>query len=149
MSDPDVSSTIPVDVPLERSIYVGVVICTILYGEPRAKEIFRSQLTNRAGVEVFTFFAAVYCISHGSSTYHKRNKFYIVYGGALLVLVTVELASFALLGQYMWIDHRDYPGGPLGYLVASQSLWYYVSGTAAHAMANILGDGLLVRFIFL
>jgi len=98
-------------------------------------------------MEIFTFFAAVYCISHRSPAYRKRQKFYVVCGGVLLTLVTCSLASNALLGQFMWIDHRNDPGGPVGYFVASQSLWYFVLGSAASATANFIGDGLLVRFI--
>jgi hypothetical protein len=50
----------------------------------------------------------------------------------------------ALLGQYMWIDHRMYPAVPLGYLVTTQ---HYISEIVACAMANMLGDGLLVSHL--
>jgi hypothetical protein len=99
-------------------------------------------------VEIFTFFAAVYCISHCSPAC-KRQRFYIVCGGVLLTLVTCSLTSNVptVLGQFMWIDRRNDPGGPVGYFVASQSLWYFVLGSAASATANSTGDGLLVRSI--
>jgi hypothetical protein len=47
----------------------------------------------------------------------------------------------------MWIDHRNYPGGPLGYLAATEAAWFNILGQAATAAANILGDGILVRLI--
>ena len=94
-------------------------------------------------MELFTFFAAVYCFSHRSPAYRKRQKFYVVCGGVLLALVTCSLASNALMGQFMWIDHRNDPG----HFVASQSLCYFVLGTSAFATANFIGDGLLVRSI--
>src|SRR6266702_2469979 len=52
------------------------------------------------------------------------------------------------LGQYMWIDRRNYPGGPLGFFAATGNAWYNVFGSAADATANVLGDGLLVRLIY-
>ena len=98
-------------------------------------------------MELFMFFAAVYCISQRPLNYRKRQKFYIIYGAILLVLFMIQLASEVLWGQYMWIDHRDYPGGPLAFYAATQVAWYVVIGTFATALANILGDGLLVRII--
>jgi hypothetical protein len=100
-------------------------------------------------LNVFAFFASVYCISDRPIDYRKGQTFYIVYGGILLALVTIDVAMAALWGQYMWIDHRNYPGGPLGYLLATEAAWFTVLGMFARALANILGDGLLVRLIFL
>jgi hypothetical protein len=96
-------------------------------------------------VEIFIFFASVYCIRRRSSNYQKNQKFYVVYGGVLLVMVTIAMAFGALWGEYMWIDHRNYLGGPLGFYVASQTSWYSVLEIAAGVVANILCDGLLVR----
>ena len=115
-----------------------------------SSESFVCILTKQgAGVETFTFFAAVYCISQRSPDYRKRQRFYVAYGGVLLSLFTIQLASEALWGQYMWIDHRNYPGGPLGFYAASQVAWYVVIGLVATAVVNILGDGLLVSPIFI
>jgi hypothetical protein len=63
------------------------------------------------------------------------------------MLVTISLAANSMWGQYMWIDHRNHPGGPLGFYGATQSAWYNVLRFAADVMTNILGDGLLVRRI--
>ena len=111
-------------------------------------ESFVCILTQQeAGVELFMFFAAVYCIYQRPSNYRKRQKYYIFYGAILLVLFMIQLASEVLWGQFMWIDHRNYPGGPLAFYAASQVEWYVVIGTSATALANIFGDGLLVRTI--
>jgi hypothetical protein len=99
-------------------------------------------------LDIFAFFASVYCISDRPSEYRKGQTFYVVYGGILLALTTIGVASDALGGQYMWIDHRNYPGGPLGYFAVTQTMWLNILGQAAAATANILGDGLLVRLIF-
>ena len=100
-------------------------------------------------MDIFAFFASVYCISDRPTVYRKGQTFYVVYGGILLALITIDVALGALGGQYMWIDHRNYPGGPLVYFLATKAAWFNVFGMAAGAAANILGDGLLVRLIFL
>ncbi|KAI9433472.1 hypothetical protein H4582DRAFT_981896 [Lactarius indigo] len=123
----DVSPTTPIDLPLERSLYVGNFFRAILYG-----------------IELCTFFAAVYCLRGRSSSYRKGRIFYVAYGGVLLTLVTIAVVTDGLWGQYMWIDRRNYPGGPLGFFVATESAWYNVFGSAADATANVLGDGLLL-----
>ena len=101
-----------------------------------------------AGLDIFAFFASVYCISDRPSEYRKGQTFYVVYGGILLAFSAISVATDAVWGQYMWIDHRNYPGGPLGYFAASEFTWFKVLGLAASAAANLLGDGLLVRLIF-
>jgi hypothetical protein len=88
-------------------------------------------------------------MSHRPSYYRKRHRFYIVYGGVLLALAAIQVASKSLWGQLMWIDRRNHPGGPLGFYLASQRAWYVIIGVVATAMANSIGDGLLVRPISL
>src|SRR5579863_6803928 len=56
-----------------------------------------------AGMEIVTFFAAVYCIFHRPSGYRKGQRFYVIYGGILLSLTTITHALDVLWGQYMWI----------------------------------------------
>jgi hypothetical protein len=73
----------------------------------------------------------------------------MAYGAVLLFLFTIQFISEALWGQYMWIDHRNYPGGPLAFYAASQAAWYVIIGLVATAVVNILGDGLLVSTVFL
>ena len=113
-------------------------------------ESFVCILTQQeTGAELFMFFAAVFCILKRPPNYRKRQKYYVIYGGILLVLFMIQLASEVLWGQYMWIDHRNYPGGPLAFYAATQVQWYVVIGTSATALANIFGDGLLVRTVSL
>jgi hypothetical protein len=99
-------------------------------------------------LDIFAFFASVYCIFDRSSDYRKGQIFYVVYGGILLALSAISMGMNVLWSQYMWIDHRNYPGGPLGYFAASGITWFNVLGLINSAAANILADGLLVRLIF-
>jgi len=98
-------------------------------------------------VEVFTFVTSIYCISQRPSEYRKRQKFYIVIGVILLALVTTQVALDVMWGTFMWISHRNYPGGPLGFYGASEGAWYNAMDFTANAMANTIADGLLVCLI--
>ena len=47
----------------------------------------------------------------------------------------------------MWINHRDYPGGPLAYYSAESTSWFSILSTATPVVQNFMNDGLLVRFL--
>lgn len=57
------------------------------------------------------------------------------------------MAIDVLWGEFMWIDHHNYPGEPLGYYIVSQAAWYVDIGLATTATANMLSDVLLVSLI--
>jgi len=102
-------------------------------------KLVTSHVSYSAGGRIFTFFATMYCISHRSSDYRKAQRFYIVYGGILLAVAITDMAFNVLWGQYMWIDYRNHPGGPLGFYAASQHARYTVIGFGSDVMGNILG----------
>jgi hypothetical protein len=151
MADSSVACTTPINIPLERSLYVGNMFSGILLGEISSLQTTAIASYTRVsdpGLDIFAFFASVYCISDRTSDYRKGQTFYVVYGGILLALTTIGVATDAVWGQYMWIDHRNYPGGPLGYFAPSEAAWYNVLGLVAGTLVNLLGDALLVRIIF-
>ncbi|EIM91774.1 uncharacterized protein STEHIDRAFT_46076 [Stereum hirsutum FP-91666 SS1] len=118
----------PIDLPLERSLYVGNFMRGILYG-----------------IELFTFSQAAHrTLSQPAQSNRRSQVLYVVYGAVLMTMVTIAVTTDALWGEFMWIDHRNHPGGPLGYFGATTSMWMNVFGSAADATANILGDGLLL-----
>jgi len=63
----------------------------------------------------------------------------------LLALITIEVTLDAMWGSFMWIGHRNDPGGPLGFYGTSEGAWYNAMDFTANAMANAIADGLLVR----
>ena len=148
MADSNVYPKIPVDGPLERSLYLGTILRGILYGQDsHVSNIMYSNLTHQQGIEIFAFFASIYCISRRSPEYRRRQKFYIVYGAILLALISIQVAFDMMWGTFMWIKYRNYPGGPLGFYGASDGAWYNAVDFTSHATANLLADGLLVRLI--
>jgi len=74
----------------------------------------------------------------------QHRLFYICFGGVLVILLIIATTTNLALGELMWIENRNIPGGPPAYLAANIAAWYNVFGTAADCTANILTDGLLV-----
>ncbi|KAJ6602434.1 hypothetical protein DFH09DRAFT_899946 [Mycena vulgaris] len=74
----------------------------------------------------------------------RRQKTYVLFGAVLLALLTISVFTNSVFLQFMWIDHRDTPGGPLGFLAIFSSVWWQTFGTAATQVTNFLGDGLLM-----
>ncbi|KAG7443415.1 uncharacterized protein BT62DRAFT_935031 [Guyanagaster necrorhizus] len=74
----------------------------------------------------------------------KWRCFYILFGAILVVLTAVGGGTNMQLGQLMWIQYPDYPGGAPAYFADHSSDWYEIWGTASVSFANIMGDGLLL-----
>ncbi|KAJ7574915.1 hypothetical protein C8J56DRAFT_1172590 [Mycena floridula] len=128
MSDPSPIADSPSpDLVLERSLFWGVLWAMALYG-----------------VDVFMYAYSSEMFWTSSSSTRRNRKFYIIYGGILLALLSIGTFTDAVFVQFMWIDHRDAPGGPIGYLAANQTVWWQVLGTAASQFTNFFADGLLV-----
>jgi len=47
-------------------------------------------------------------------------------------------------GQMVWIDNREYPGGPYAYLVQQEGNTLLTAGDAESILVSFLTDGLLV-----
>ncbi|KAJ7275693.1 hypothetical protein C8J57DRAFT_225562 [Mycena rebaudengoi] len=111
---------------LERSWYVGNTIFAILYG-----------------VQICMFFMSAYFLWTNPKT-DKTRYVYIGYSAALLALITVAMSANLFYGEQMWINHRDFEGGPAAYFGTHIADWYNTFGTAADVTANVLGDGLML-----
>jgi len=74
----------------------------------------------------------------------RRNQFLIGYSITLLILMTFASSTNVLMGQLMWIEHRDFPGGPFSYFLSHGSSWIQVLGSATDIVGNFMGDALLV-----
>ena len=75
-------------------------------------------------------------------------KFYIVYGFAMVILTTFEMNANHLMGELMWIEHRNAPGGPFVYYSENSTLWFNILGTTSCMVGNYLNDALLVLSLF-
>ncbi|KAJ8495665.1 hypothetical protein ONZ45_g5661 [Pleurotus djamor] len=116
---------------LERAIYYGLVFMCIIYG-----------------LEVYMFAHTAY-IAVSNRVKHRVQMSYIVIGGLMLALVTIATFVNIVFLEFMWIDHRDVEGGPLGYLAANSSIWWQTLGTLSDQLTNFLGDGLMLYRVYI
>ncbi len=62
----------------------------------------------------------------------------------MLAMATLNLAGYTKLGEEAWIDKRDGPGGPMGWLTTECVGQSCVMGYYGYIVANFMADGLLV-----
>lgn len=63
----------------------------------------------------------------------------------LFLMGTINLACNTKMNQLMFIDNRDFPGGPNAWFFTNYNSGINTAGNAAYIIANFLADGLLVR----
>ncbi|KAK0471097.1 hypothetical protein IW261DRAFT_1513054 [Armillaria novae-zelandiae] len=113
------------DLETQRAIYVSIIVGSLVFG-----------------VQICLYVQSfVYLLKIPDK---KRKFFYILFGAILLVLSAVGGGTNMQLGQLMWIQYPDYPGGAPAYFADHSSDWYEVWGTGCVSFANIMGDGLLL-----
>ncbi|KAG1813094.1 hypothetical protein EV424DRAFT_1514933 [Suillus variegatus] len=113
----------------ERAMYVGNTISTAVYGG-----------------NLFLYAYSTYLLTSMTSKIKQvqHRIFYICFGGILLLLLTISIASNNAFCELMWIERRNYPGGPPAFFAANLAAWYNVFGTSAVCLANMMTDGLLL-----
>ncbi|KAI0311940.1 hypothetical protein OF83DRAFT_706170 [Amylostereum chailletii] len=111
----------------ERALYVGIAFAGILYG-----------------VILCIGFTAIHYLLKRRRASWRSQLFTISYVVIMLVCFTFAYVANAYMGQLMWIEHRDFPGGPYVYYLAKSTLWINVLGSATDILANILGDAYLL-----
>ncbi|KAJ7573303.1 hypothetical protein C8J56DRAFT_983558 [Mycena floridula] len=114
-------------VVLERSFFWGMMFGMALWG-----------------VDFFMYIYTIRLFKISKVSSDKTKKAYIIYGGLIFALMSMATFIDAVFMEFMWIDHRSAPGGPLGYLAANETLWWQVMGTLASQLTNFMADGLLL-----
>jgi len=94
---------------------------------------------------VYMVFQTWYLMKGLKAKTSAKEKFYICYGFIQLFLITVELGTHGIAGQFMWIDHRNFLGGPFAYYLSTSNAWYSVWDMVCGVISNAMNDGLLVR----
>ena len=67
----------------------------------------------------------------------------------MMILATLYLAGCIVLSTRMFIDDRNYPGGPIGYLIKMYSVPVTMMANAAYPIDSWICDGLMVSARYL
>ncbi|KAF5329110.1 hypothetical protein D9758_017949 [Tetrapyrgos nigripes] len=111
----------------ERCLYIGNILAGIIYG-----------------LEVYIAFHTIHLLARGHHTQSTSRLLLIVYISLLILSQTLALASQAGAGQLMWVEHRDFPGGPVAYFNSTGSSWNNLGGTVFVLLTNFMGDAFLL-----
>lgn len=68
----------------------------------------------------------------------------ILFNASLFVFGTINLACSIQYNENAWINLREYPDGPLGYLFEQQTTPIMTLGNCTTIIISTMADGLLV-----
>jgi hypothetical protein len=119
------------ELQFEQSLYIGNLVLAVFFG---------IALT-------LCIQSSFYLLKHGHRK--PRNYFYVFYSILLMLFYTISMASNATMGQRMWIDHRDIPGGPPAYFGIHVNDWYNTFGSAASVALMVTADTLMLYRCFI
>ena len=130
----------------ENSVYIGVNIESILYGEScqAYNETIQTYQSTGAGVELLLYFKTIRILLSNRGARKKSNIFYALFSSMMVFSISVWVATQALFGQQMWLLESDFPGGSDAYWSANIWIWYMDWGTTAVILLQLMTDGLMV-----
>ena len=136
----------------EQSLYIGNAVSAIFFGKYIVIIWLGDLSINRFGVYVLGIALAL-CIHIcllllKPENRRPRNYFYASYCIVLMIFFSIAMSSNFIFGQFMWIDHRDVPGGPPAYLATHITDWYNTFGTAASVALVFTADSLMVSMLY-
>ena len=76
----------------------------------------------------------------------RTSNFYIAFIVALFVLGTIQFITNSRYYQMMWIDDRNFPGGPIAFFTSQFSIASNTVGGVAFILSDFLADSILVSF---
>ncbi|EMD31804.1 hypothetical protein CERSUDRAFT_119374 [Gelatoporia subvermispora B] len=116
----------------QNSYYICINVNDILYG-----------------VELVLYYQTMRQLLKPSRDQRTRSdKFFMFFSTAMLLLITINVATEAVFGEEMWIVNANFPGGANAYLGANASVWYQTMGTTSFVALNLLADGLMLYRCF-
>jgi hypothetical protein len=82
------------------------------------------------------------------STQHRGRVYSWLQGllvTALFGNATLYFVGATLNDQWAWIDYRNYPGGPVGFIEEVDNIWPSIMSNIALVLITFIADGVLVR----
>jgi len=141
-------SSIPIALSFERSLYIGNALGYILYGISIRLHVGASVFINHLlGLQLYMAWHSIILLKEIRGPTHRRiRNGYISYTISMVILMAFALAANALMGQLMWIEHRNDPGGPMQYYTEKSTVWFNVLGSVTDIFADFMSNALLVRY---
>ncbi|CAL1697306.1 unnamed protein product [Somion occarium] len=93
------------------------------------------------GAHIVIFFMCAYYLVQERK---KGNWRWLSFIALLFALGTINVVMNIHFNELAWIDERNYPGGPLAFILEQQSIKTNIAGNAVSAVVPFLADGLLI-----
>ncbi|KAF8960225.1 hypothetical protein BDZ97DRAFT_1834589 [Flammula alnicola] len=93
------------------------------------------------GMHILVFFTCAYYLLHEKN---KNNWRWLIFIFVLFSLATCNLAFNVHFNELAWIDDRNYPGGPLMFILEQQTLPFNIAGNAVTIVITFMADALLI-----
>ncbi|KAI9569215.1 hypothetical protein HD554DRAFT_625863 [Boletus coccyginus] len=120
-------TSIPPATLFERALYVGITLQNILYG-----------------VEVILYLRTMQIFLARRRKPHQFDVFFAAFSTVMFFLITGWIAADARLGKILWLQDRNYPGGPMAYLISPSMRLYNHYDAAVTIILQQMTDGLMV-----
>lgn len=133
----------------ERANYIAVNVGLIAYGKAYTdsgrndSNHLRIQLL---GMHIIAMCACAYYLVQEKNI--KKNVKWLLFIFVLFACGTVNISINMTFNEWAWIDFREYPGGPLQFLLEQQSNVVNTWGNAISTVVELLTDALLVSLPF-
>ncbi|KAJ7214428.1 hypothetical protein GGX14DRAFT_563243 [Mycena pura] len=126
MGSPYATLEDPANLWYEQSNYVSTHLASVGYGIH------------------FVVYAAVIYYTMQSRTTKRMWIWWLAFNTLLFAFGTINLACIIKYNENAWVNYRQYPGGPLNYLIEEQNVWFMTLGNVASILASFMSDGLLL-----
>jgi len=102
-------------------------------------------LTGRfSGVEVIFYLRTMRILLARRRKPYQFDVFFAAFSTVMFLLITSWIAADARLGEILWLQDRNYPGGPMAYLISPSMRPYNHYDAAVTIILQQMTDGLMV-----
>ena len=99
--------------------------------------------SNNSGLHLAVFSISLYYVIKAPAL-GKTSWLFALLLFAFLGLGTIQVAAQVKFGELLWIDYRNFPGGPVAWYHGHYNNIYNTLGYAGFISANFLADAVLV-----
>lgn len=134
------------DIFIERTFVAGDFIAGVGYGQDLAHIFFYviSQHFFTSGIQVVLYISCALFLWNARRSRGRQSTILLGYITMLFSVETIFVGVQARTVQLMYIDNRNFPGGPWAYFLATQNLAVNVMFYATLFVLTFLSDLLVV-----
>lgn len=85
---------------------------------------------------------------HKKHVAHARKYALFAYSSFILVLATLAIGLAIRWGEMVFVDDRNYPGGPAIFYNAFDSYWVPIASNSCFVVLNLAANAMLVSIAF-